>query len=306
MTLTIPDPLETFDLEMDDGARIVTRRHGDPDAPVRLFVSHGNGFASDGYLPFWGLLCDDFDVIVFDMRNHGQNPPSDPANHHYPQMARDMERVLTGVSGRLGAKPSVGAFHSMSARAAMKQAVENGWIWDALVLFDPPNVPLAGHPLYDEACAFEHKLVDWASNRRARFSDPAELEAEYAAARPHRKWVDGAHGLMARAQLRQEDAAGDWALVCPTALEASIYEAALTLDLWPTAAEIGGPVMLVAADPDIAGVPPTGKANKALAEEGGYAYEAIPGTGHMLQIEKPDACVRAMVGFLRGRGLVDP
>ena len=301
--MKIPEPLEAFDLEMDDGAPIRVRRHGRPDARVRVFVSHGNGFATDGYLAFWDRLRDDFDVIVFDMRNHGQNPPSDPANHHYPQMARDMERILSGVTARLGAKPTVGAFHSMSARAAMKQAVEDGWIWDALVLFDPPNVPLPGHPLYDDACAFEHKLVDWASNREARYADPAALEAEYAAARPHRKWVAGAHGLMARAQLRRDDARGDWVLVCPPALEASIYQAALTLELWPTAAEIGGPVKLVGADPDIEGVPPTGKANRAIAAEGGYAYEAIPGTGHMLQIERPEECVRSLVEFLRDCGL---
>jgi pimeloyl-ACP methyl ester carboxylesterase len=32
-------------------------------------------------------------------------------------------------------------------------------------------------------------------------------------------------------------------------------------------------------------------------------YEAIPGTGHMLQIQKPEECRRAMLSFLEEHGL---
>ena len=134
---------------MADGARIAVRRHGDPDARVRVFASNGNGFAIDGYLPFWRLLCPRYDVVVFDMRNHGRNPPSATPNHDYDHMARDMGEIHSGVSGRFGTKPSVGAFHSMSGRAAMKDAVETAWRWDALVLFDPPDIPPEGHELFD-------------------------------------------------------------------------------------------------------------------------------------------------------------
>lgn len=303
MSLKVPTPLEEFDVEMDDGADIRVRRHGHRDASVRLFISHGNGFAIDGYLPFWSLLADRFDLAVFDMRNHGRNPPSGHENHHYPQMSRDIESIFRGVTARLGAKPSVGVFHSMSGRAAMKHAVEIGWIWDALVLFDPPNVPLPGHRLYDPMCAFEKRLVQWASNRRDRFADPAELAADYAGTKSHGGWVPGAHALMADAVLHHDDEAGNWALTCPRALEAEIYEAALTLNLWPHADDYGGPVKLVGADPATEGGPPTGKANKALAEENGYTYESIPGTGHMLQIEKPAECANALTAFLEACGV---
>ena len=84
MQLEVPAPRTAFDLEMEDGAIIRIRQHGDPDKPVRLFLSHGNGFAIDGYLPFWGPLCERAELIVFDFRNHGQNPPAGAANHDYP------------------------------------------------------------------------------------------------------------------------------------------------------------------------------------------------------------------------------
>ena len=286
---------------MADGARIAVRRHGDPDARVRIFASNGNGFAIDGYLPFWQLLCPRYDVIVFDMRNHGRNPPSETPNHDYDHMARDMGEIHSGVSRRFGAKPSVGAFHSMSGRAAMRDAVDIAWRWDALVLFDPPDIPPEGHELFDMMVKFEYRLADWAKSRPSRFADPSEQEAEYAKGRAAGKWVAGTHGLMARSILRR---AGDgWELCYPGEIEAETYVANIPMNLWPKASEFGGPVLLVGADPAVERPSPTATANKAMAEEGGYDYVAIPGTGHMLQLEEPEACVRAMEDFLARHGL---
>ena len=102
-----------------------------------------NGFAVDGYLPFWGPLCDRFEIAAFDFRNHGQNPvaTSGLPGHSYAQMTLDLNTVFREITDRLGKKTSIGIFHSMSGRTAMKHACEIGFVWDALN-FDPPNVPL--------------------------------------------------------------------------------------------------------------------------------------------------------------------
>src|SRR3981081_1026693 len=110
MTLIVPAPHETFDVDLEDGARIRVRRHGNPDG-VRLTVTHGNGFAADAYLPFWQLLARSYDVLVFDFRNHGQNVPVEPANHTYAQLSRDLDRVLDTIDSRLGKKTKCGHFH---------------------------------------------------------------------------------------------------------------------------------------------------------------------------------------------------
>jgi pimeloyl-ACP methyl ester carboxylesterase len=60
---------------------------------------------------------------------------------------------------------------------------------------------------------------------------------------------------------------------------------------------------MIAADPDAPGAPAPAFANRALAREGGYAYEAIAGTGHLLQIQKPEECRGAMLAFLDSLGL---
>ena len=169
MPFEIPSPSLTFEVPLEDGARIRMRRHGNPDG-VRLLVTHGNGFAADAYYPYWRHLLPKFDVLVFDFRNHGQNVPVVPANHHYAQLTRDLERVVQEVDAKLGPKKTAGIFHSMSARTAMKHAIEIGWRWDALMLFDPPDVPLKGHPLYAAMEVFENRLTEWAKGRRRRFA----------------------------------------------------------------------------------------------------------------------------------------
>jgi len=289
-------------MAMDDGVSIAARIHGNPRG-TRLFFSHGNGFAADGYLPFWGPLLDRFEVVVFDFRNHGRNGPSPAEAHDYAHFVRDLASIRLHVTTRLGAKTSVGVFHSMAARAAMKEAVDTGFHWDALVLFDPANVPLPGHALYAKMEAFENKLVELAGRRRQRYDSPSDLAHEYAESRFHSRWVEGAHELMARAVLRHDGDAGDWVLACRRELEAAIYAEAMELDLWPQYEAYGGPVKLISADPEIEFPSPSAEGNQALAAESDYVYEVIPGTGHMLLIEKPGACIDAMASFLAGRGI---
>ena len=169
-------PSERFTITLDDGAETVIRHHPRPGT-TRLYISHGNGFAVDGYRVFWEPLLADFDVVLFDMRNHGESPSTGADGHHYQQMARDLTTVHARVEDRLGKSTAVGVFHSMSSRAAMKNAVDFGSPYDALVLYDPPSVPPRDHALYEAMRTFELKLVSWAAERPERFGSPDETRA---------------------------------------------------------------------------------------------------------------------------------
>ena len=302
MNFVVPVPSATFDVALEDGARIRVRRHGNPDG-ARLLVTHGNGFAVDAYFPFWQHLISKYDVVAFDFRNHGQNVPVEPSNHNYAQLSRDLERVVQEVSFHLGKKKTAGIFHSMSGRTAMKHAIEIGWRWDALVLVDPPNVPPVSHPNYEPMRIFENRLTEWANNRRRRFASVEDLATEYLQSRATSRWVPGAHELMARSVLRKSPDGDGYALVCAPENEAAIYTEALILNLWPHAREFGGPVKLIGADPNLKGGPATAQANQALGIENGYNYGFIEGTGHLLQIEKPEECARVVRQFLAECGL---
>lgn len=275
---------------------IVVRHHPKPGR-TRLYISHGNGFAVDGYRVFWEPLTSTYDVVLFDMRNHGMNARTGADGHTYQQLARDLTTTHAKVESRLGKSRSVGVFHSMTSRAAMKNAVELGSPFDALALFDPPSVPPRGHALYEAMRGFEIKLVNWACERPESFGSPAELETQYAEARASARWLPQARADMARAVLKHEDD-GRYRLSCVRELEASIYLAALTLDLWPSARDLGVPARLIGADPSGKSGPPTGPANNALASEGDYDYVGVEGVGHLLQIEKPEVCRKALCDFV--------
>ena len=305
MPLEISAPRETLELVMGDGATIRVRFHGKSDGP-RIFLGNGNGFAADGYYPFWKLFLENFELVIFDFRNHGQNPTaiSGLPAHNYAQMTLDLDRVFRAVNSRFGVKTNIGIFHSMSGRTAMKHACELGFKWDALILFDPPNVPPKGHPEYERMDLFEQRLFNWAMERPNRFKDPDELAQHYKDTRAHSTWVEGAHELMARSVLRQDEEVGDWTLSCPRDFEASIYIQAMTLNLWPTATEIGGPVKLFGCDPEAKGAPGPAFANKSLAEDGGYVYQTVAGTGHLMQIQKPEECRDGVLEFLEEKGIL--
>lgn len=306
------DPQEIFTARMTDGAEILVRRYGIGNGPC-LVMSHGNGFAIDGYRVFWEPLIGSFELALFDMRNHGRNAPSSADQHHYLQMSLDIGAMHAAMKARVTGRPLVGVFHSFSARAAMKHAVERGWVWDALVLFDPPNVPPRTHKLYEIMRTFELKLVEWACNRPDTFAAPADMVKSYRESRATARWAPQAiedmgsavlrEGEAGRAVVRQDQSAPGWTLSCRRELEAAIYLQALTLDLWPHASAFGGPTMLIGADPAVKGGPPTGMANQALAQECGYDYAFVPETGHLLQVEKPAECREVMLTFLRKHGV---
>jgi pimeloyl-ACP methyl ester carboxylesterase len=302
MPLEIPAPHLIFDVPLEDGARIRVRRHGNPDG-VRLFLSHGNGYAINGYLPYWEHFLDRFDLMVFDFRNHGDNIPVTPANHTYTQLSRDLERVYRDIMTTLGARKTAGIFHSMSGRTAMKHALEIGFRFDALILFDPPNVPPPDHPAFPAMEAFEARLTEFARGRRTHFATVNELAADFAKSRVGQAWVPGVHELMARSVLQKNPDGDGFLLVCDPANEAGIYAEAMSMNLWPRAKDFGGPVKLIGADPDLKGGPPTGRANQALGTENGYDYSFVSGTGHMLQIERPEACAQLTLAFLTECGL---
>lgn len=304
MTFVVPVPNKKIELSMGDGAIISVRVHGNDNGP-RIFFGNGNGFAVDGYYPFWGKLLKYFEVVVFDSRNHGQNPlaASGLAGHTYAQMVLDLNRIFSEVNERLGKKTNIGAFHSMSGRTAMKHACEIGFVWDALILFDPPNVPPGGHREYDRMNYFETKLNEWALSRSNHFGDPTELAKQYKQNRAHSTWVAGSHELMAHAVLRKNEKDGTWLLACPREYEASIYMQAMTLNLWPTKKMIGGPFKLIACDPNVAGAPGPAFANQALAKDMDYEYECIPNSGHLLQLQKPQECLEAMLSYIKKIGI---
>jgi pimeloyl-ACP methyl ester carboxylesterase len=303
MMIAPPDPHRTLQLRMEDGATILVRQHGKADRP-RLVLSHGNGLAIDGYLPFWSLLCDRYEVMVFDFRQHGRNPSNPDWAHDWPTFVKDLERVWHGINQEFGAKPVAGLFHSMSAVTAILHTLEYGPRWDLLALFDPPLSVREGHPLGNLKLGAKENLAARAKRRREHYSSPEEFAQQLAAVPVFRRWVPQAYGLMARATLHPDEANGGWTLSCPRKLEARIFEITVDPTIWPRMARLSVPAELIGADPDAPDAGPPALIARAIATEVPIEYEAIADTSHFLQIERPHEVVRATENFLTRHGFL--
>lgn len=291
-------PLATHSLKLSDGAEVLLRQHGRLGAP-RLVLSHGNGLAIDGYAAFWSHLCADYEVIVFDMRNHGRNPVHDIAKHRFDRLAIDIGEVFDGVAKAFGAGPSVGIFHSMSAIAATSRLALAGPFCDALVLVDPPVYPPTGHRLEQDELTEMNALADRASRRPTDYESTDELSAVFSKGRAFSRWVSGAADDMAKATLRHRADTGRWHLCCPREYEAFIYATNNQPIAWQTlAGTLTVPTLLLGADPGLEGQMQPGLLCEALAQIGQFEYQFIPETSHFLQIEKPMACIESIELFL--------
>jgi len=104
-----PPAVATRDIVMPDGAVVRLRRHGCSEGP-RLVLSHGNGFAMDGYAPFWSLLAETFDIVLFDLRNHGCNPRHRREDHRLDRIVADYPVIRASIDAAFAGKPTVGLF----------------------------------------------------------------------------------------------------------------------------------------------------------------------------------------------------
>jgi pimeloyl-ACP methyl ester carboxylesterase len=300
LTTEVPEPLRVIELALDDGAVIRIRQHGNPAGP-RLALSHGNGLAIDGYLPFWRPLCERYELILFDFRNHGQNPLHTFTHHNWPQFIDDLERILQCVQDNLGAKRTAGIFHSLSAVTSVMQTQRMGKRWGMLVLFDPPFYPPDGHPIRELQRGNEDDIAVRAERRAPSYDDPIDLARQFRRRFP--RWQPEAYELMARATLRYDAGTQRWVLACPREFEAHIFRSNRETTTWQRLRHMPVPVKLICADP-VDGGPPA-LIGRALAAEAAVEYEAIPGTSHFLQIEQPQECIRAMEAFLVKHGFIN-
>ncbi len=283
------------DLRMKDGAVIRLRFHGNSHGPL-LALSHGNGLAIDGYRPFWELLLDRWQVVLFDFRNHGANPRHQD-HHDWPAFIDDMEVIFQALRDFAGSRPIFGAFHSMSAVACARHCLDRGRRWNRLVLFDPPFSAPSGHPFRAISDVHVRRLAEQTIRRRDQFADRVEATRYLRRVRAYARWRPEAYELMAIATTRRESD-GRLTLVCPPKLEARIYATNTEEEIWTSLHRMPCPALLVCADPTIAPDSLASQRSRTLAAEARLPYLSIPNTTHFLPLEQPARCVAALEKFL--------
>ena len=287
----LPEPLSVCEVRVDDDTVVTLRRHGNPEGP-RLVLSHGNGLAVDLYYPFWSLLAADFDLVVYDMRNHGWNAVGALARHNIPTFVRDHDRILSAIDSHFGNKPKIGVFHSVSALITLLSPTRGG-AFSACVLFDPPLCkPGDSHEAFEAAVT---RTAAFARRRTDRFQTREELVELFGFLHIFQRAVPGVLDLMARTTLRESATGQGYELRCPREYEAQIIEYARMFAVLVDFETFRCPIKVLGADPTL---PYSYLPTLDLSDVLSVDYDFLPETTHFLQLEQPEECAAATREFI--------
>ena len=293
----VPEPLSTHDVRVDDETLITLRRHGNPEGP-RLVLSHGNGLSIDLYYPFWSLLEDDFDLIAYDLRNHGWNTATSMRNHNLPTFVHDHDVIMEEIDSCFGDKPKVGVFHSVSALTTLL-SLNLGADFAALVLFDPPLAkPGRGHQEYEEVA----KRLSMMTRSRTPLFKTRETFSELLSYLPNfQKMEAGVRDLFAETTLRESPDGDGFELRCPREYEAQMLMYASAFSVLVDFDSLLSPTKVIGADPTL---PYSYLPTLDLRDVFTVNYDFLPEATHFLQLEQPEECAALVREFLEEVGHV--
>ena len=291
---TIPEPVSTCEVRLDEHAMATVRRHGNP-AGSRLVLTHGNGLAVDPYYPFWSLLADDFDLMVYDLRNHGWNSVGAQRDHNIPALISDHDLILDAIVREYGEKPTVGVFHSLSTLVALLSFTD---AYSALVLFDPPLCKPAGREAEWDAAA--ERIAAMTRKRADRFKSRQQLAEILAIVPGYNRVLPGVRDLIARSTLRKSADGEAYELRCPRDYEAQIAEYVRSFSPLLDLTILTCPTKVIGADPTLPfAYLPTFDLSHATAVD----YDFVPEASHFLQVEKPEVCAAMVREYLASHGI---
>jgi pimeloyl-ACP methyl ester carboxylesterase len=271
-------------------------------APTALLV-HATSFCADGWRPLWSAARAngaDLRAVAIDQRGHGRSDaPAAPHAYEWTRLADDaaaLAALLAAEDEQRGAgHPArvVGIGHSSGATSLLAAAGAHPERFAAIVAVEPVLFE-AGSDGAAAGFAGDRFLAAAARRRRDRFASRSEAR-ERLAAKPPLAGFDRAalDAVLDGALAERED--GSVSLRCPGEREAACYEGAAALDLWPLAARIEAPLLLVLGERGA--VAPTLRKRLAAAARR-TCVEVVPGATHFAALERPGEVGAAIARFL--------
>ena len=292
--LSLADAVDWFEVETSDGARLpVYEAGGSRDAPA-LLVGHANGLAAGSYGPWLHDLARHFRVFAFDARGHGGSTwPDGPLETVFAidRLADDLAELLAVLRPRLRGAPLHYAGHSLAAAAAVRLAVRGVELpFERITLFEPPIFPPSDAPNYPEAIEQQERLIRGAVRRQARWENPEALRGYLGTRGVFRTFVPEMLAAHCSATLKP-DPSGGCVLCCLPAVESTIFAVHRDADTWQRLPQIRQPLHLVSGDASAADRDwVSGAMAGIVARILGADRVELPGTGHMMIFQQPDAC----------------
>jgi pimeloyl-ACP methyl ester carboxylesterase len=256
---------------------------GDPNRPVDVLFSHGNGFNAMCHAPALAPLAGEMRILAIDQRGHGRT--RQPANPEGRKSWYDLKDDLLVVMDALKLDgPVVLAGHSMGSVISLLASVDR----PEAVMFDPVVAPRITPS--EDFSPHLIKLIESTRRRRRLFVSKAEAVAAYTGRGVFATWPRDALEAWVEDGF-VEAPGGGVELACSPDWEASNYEAQQqpTRDILLAT---GVPAHVLRASEYSACVVDASGGNPNLV------VETIEGATHCLPMERPDlvqAALRAAV-----------
>jgi pimeloyl-ACP methyl ester carboxylesterase len=270
---------------------------GQQGAPAHLL--HANGFCAGTYGPFVKFLVRDLHLVASDIRGHGG---SDPLLRHrirdWEIFAEDLRLLIEKTLP----VPVIGLGHSLGAVTTYIAAAKYPHLFRGIVLIDPVILPrrilmftavmrllgLSGHL----------PLARGARRRRSIFQGKQAALKRFLSGRGiFKSWSPEFVEAYLECGLLEKDEETA-VLRCDPELEAQIYES-VPLNVWRYARRISCPVMTIRGAFSDTFLPEAAESlRSALAD---CETVTIPHAGHFIPMEQPEACARAIRGFIQRR-----
>jgi len=261
--------------------------------PAALFA-HATSFCADGWEPVVAALQASSAApprcVAIDQRGHGRSDaPADPAAYQWTRLAEDLAALAALVSGDGTAILGVG--HSSGATSLLAAAGQHPERFAALVAVEPV---LFARPdgSGTDSFAGSGSLASAARRRRDRFASLADARARLGVKPPFAGFDAAAFDAVLRGMLAPD---GDGvALRCPGEREAWCYDGAIALDVWPLAARIRVPLLLVLGEHTA--VAPALR-DRLVAAIPSLQIATIAGGTHFTALERPREVGAAIARF---------
>ncbi|MFD6153396.1 alpha/beta fold hydrolase [Streptomyces sp. NPDC060243] len=213
-------------------------------------------------------------VLAMDLRGHGgsvRHPRDTNANAHADDVA--------GLLGRLGAGPAVLVGQSLGGRVALRVAVEHPSLVRGLALVEADARPASGAP--------NDAAIRWLRSWPLPFPDRASAAAWLGGGAVGDAWAGG---------LEERD--GGLRPRFDVDVLARLFDALLRAPSWPAWTAPGLPVLLLVAEHGI--LAPAAVRAMLAARPDAWSL-GVPGAGHDVHLERPDAVAGFLDAFLAAR-----
>ena len=257
---------------------------GDPDRPVDVVFSHGNGFNAMCHRSALAPLADRLRILAVDQRGHGFTglPLQPEGRTDWNDLGEDLSALLDAL--KLD-RPVVLGAHSMGGVVSLMAAAKRPKLVKAVLAFDP----VIANQMWDMN-ALPERLTSFVRStlrRRRHFADKSEAMAAYRGRGAFATWPDAVLADYVEGGFKTL-ADGSLELACPPAWEASNY-AAQGHDAKSLLLNCPAPVHILRAE--------TGSPCRVELDGGGahVVMETIVGSTHTLPMERPDLVQAALL-----------